>query len=54
MVFPGDSGWGWTVRPLEDEPPAWALRDNLPTAEQAKANIGAELLRREPVPGRAN
>jgi hypothetical protein len=109
-IFRGASGFGWVVRPLEDEPLAWALRDNLPTAERAKAeawgalcvflqaelvspgdivglyarlvlggarpddarlaalreamtaeeierakaSIGGELLRREPVPGRAN
>jgi hypothetical protein len=42
-VFRGASGWGWIIRPLEDEPLAWALRDNLPAAEQAKAEAWGAL-----------
>ena len=43
VIFRGASGWGWIVRPLEDEPLAWALRDDLQTAEQAKAEAWGAL-----------
>jgi hypothetical protein len=42
-IFRGDSGWGWIVRPLEDEPLAWALRDNLPVVVQAQAEAWGAL-----------
>jgi hypothetical protein len=37
----GGAGWAWVIRPLEDEPLAWALRDNLQTPEQAEAEAEA-------------
>ena len=42
-IYRGDFGWGWIVRPLEDEPLAWGLRDDLPTVERAKAEAWGAL-----------
>lgn len=42
-IYRGDRGFGWVVRPLEDEPLAWSLTNNLPTAERAKAEAWGAL-----------
>lgn len=42
-IFRGDCGWGWVIRPRDEEPLAWGLRATLPTAERAKAEAWGAL-----------